>query len=176
GGCERVSDPQQVVDCEKDPMSEPPVALATHPTPVRPDPPAVVKTPAPKPVESDLRVSSDGQPQRIRNRRIKTQEEIFIQGETATLYIWDHAAEDGDTVSINLNGQWLLENYRLKSERLVIEQTFKQGDNYIILYALNLGGTPPNTAAILIDDGYRKQSLLLRSTLKNCGMLKVRRL
>ena len=111
---------------------------------------------------------------RLKNRRIKEQEEIVITNAAATIYLWDHAAADLDTVSINVNGEWLVREHGLNKRRKAIPYTFRPGDNYIMLYAHNLGTTPPNTASIMVDDGNRTKTLQLRSNLRNCGMLKVR--
>jgi hypothetical protein len=134
----------------------------------------VQPAPAPPPAPSELRVSADGTPSRLRNRRIKTQVQITVSSPEVSLYVWDHAAQDRDTISINLNGEWILEEYGLQNRKLKLSSQLRRGDNYIMLYAHNLGTTPPNTASITVDDGQRQQTLQLRSTLRNCGMLRVR--
>ncbi len=98
---------------------------------------------------------------------------MTIQSREATIYLWDHAAVDNDTVSVNVNGQWLVENYKLDKSKYAIKVRFEPGDNYVMLYAINLGTQPPNTASITIDDGIKPQTLQLRSTLRNCGMLRI---
>ncbi|MEZ4775851.1 MAG: hypothetical protein R3D00_21905 [Bacteroidia bacterium] len=174
--CERISEPQQVTRCGEENDAPPQVATTTpqivRPTikeePAEPEPPVITK------VETDIDYDRSGSPLKIRNRRVKKQEEIVISNPEVTIYIWDHAAEDQDTVSINVNGQWLVENYGLKKQKKAVSYTFHKGDNFIILYAHNLGALPPNTASITVDDGVREQTLQLRSTLSNCGTLKVR--
>ncbi|MDX2286564.1 MAG: hypothetical protein NW241_20525 [Bacteroidia bacterium] len=167
GSCERLSQPLEVTDCNGElPRMQPPQA-AQPPASVQPAP---VSPPAP----SELRISADGTPARLRNRRIKTQVQISVSNPEVSLYVWDHAAQDRDTISINLNGEWILEEYGLQNRKLKLSSQLRRGDNYIMLYAHNLGTTPPNTASITVDDGQRQQTLQLRSTLRNCGMLRVR--
>lgn len=168
--CERISEPQQVTSCNDDPYEEIPVAVSTTPD----DFPELPQTENSISFETDIDYDRGGKPNRIRGRRVKSQEEIVISNPNATIYVWDHAAVDRDTISLNVNGQWLIENYGLTKERKAIPFTFQQGDNFIILYALNLGGVSPNTASITVDDGVREQTLQLRSTMNNCGTLKVR--
>ncbi|MDP5169781.1 MAG: hypothetical protein NWR72_06025 [Bacteroidia bacterium] len=163
-GCERVSEPVLVTECGEDPVLQSPI-LATRAT----------EPEAPKPVLStDVDYGFGGEPNRLRGRRVNSQEEMTISSTEAMLLVWDHGAVDLDTVSINLNGEWILENYGLQKEALQIPVTLRTGDNYLVLYALNLGGTPPNTASIKVDDGITKQTMQLRSSLRNCGMLRIR--
>ncbi|MEZ4827480.1 MAG: hypothetical protein R3C61_14545 [Bacteroidia bacterium] len=181
--CERISEPQQVTRCGEDEPATPQVATSTpqekpqvkpQETPQNRPEPEIQETQPEVTVETDIDYDRGGSPLRIRDRRVKKQEEIVISSPEATIYVWDHAAEDQDTVSINVNGQWLLENYALKKQKKIIPFTFHKGENFIILYAHNLGALPPNTASITVDDGVREQTLQLRSTLSNCGTLKVR--
>lgn len=158
--CSRLSEAQSVLDCEgKAPRFE-------RPAP----PPAETAPQGPSPLQTD----ASGAPTRLLRRKVKTQEEISVSGTAVKLYFWDHAAQDGDTVSINLNGEWLLQEYGLRNEKIELSQQLRRGDNYVMLFAHNLGSIKPNTAAILVDDGKRQQSLLLRSNLRQCGMLKIR--
>ncbi|MDW3648701.1 MAG: hypothetical protein R8P61_16660 [Bacteroidia bacterium] len=178
--CERISGPQQIRDCNDDLEAAPPITAAEKPRENIPPPPPPREEPKPqpvsteRPVESDISYGRDGIPTRIKKRRIKTQEEIVIRNPKATITIWDHAAEDLDTVSVNVNGEWIIEQYGLKKKKAEFEFTFRPGNNFITLYAHNLGSTPPNTAAVMVDDGESRKTLVLRSNLKNCGMLRVR--
>ena len=180
--CSRVSEYQQITACGDDPMAAPPITApslastknntAAVPEPSEPAP--LSPTPQPNTTPTDLETKADGSPKRLKKRRVKSQEEIVIRSPEAKIIIWDHAAEDRDTVSINVNGQWLVEEYGLKKNKREFTYTFKRGDNYIMLFAHNLGATPPNTAAVMVDDGINQKTLILRSNLRNCGMLKVR--
>ncbi|MEO0471234.1 MAG: hypothetical protein AAF206_16515 [Bacteroidota bacterium] len=175
--CQRLSQPQAVTQCGENTPS--PVVSAKPdiiPVPPKPEPKPIIQNEPEEDVvpHSDLRTDNRGRPQKLRGRRIKTQEEIVIGSRRATVTVWDHAAEDRDTVSVSINGNWLVQEYGLRKRKKSFEVEFEPGTNYIILYAHNLGATPPNTASITVDDGVRKQSLQLRSNLRNCGMLTVR--
>ncbi|WNJ20316.1 hypothetical protein [Pontibacter sp. G13] len=168
-GCNRISEPLQVIRCGDDPFNSPLVTADNRPE--APEIVVVEETPEP---EIDLKLGDDGTPKRLRNRRIKSQHNMRVRSEEVTIHIWDHAAFDRDTISVNINGEWLVENYGLTKKRKVYTYRLKKGDNFIILYALNLGTQPPNTASITVDDGIRKQTIQLRSTMRDCGMLRVR--
>ncbi|MEL6132154.1 MAG: hypothetical protein AAFR59_02180, partial [Bacteroidota bacterium] len=178
GPCDRLSQPRQVIGCDEDPMRSRAITVAD----VQPlsedlpeqEAPSVVREIESVEAQTDIDYTASGEPKKLRNRRVSSQKEVQIEGRSATIYLWDHGAMDNDTVSVNVNGQWLLEGYRLEKQKYAIEYTFEPGNNYIILYALNLGGTPPNTASIMVDDGVNQQVLQLRSTLKTSGMLRVR--
>jgi hypothetical protein len=174
GQCERISGPQQLVRCGEEGKLAPPVAVVAPPkagpVDISPTPPTFV----PK-MEEDIRYAADGSPKKLKNRKIKPQNDILIRNSKAVIYVWDHASADRDTISLNINGEWVLEEYELVKERIAIEFEFQPGNNYIMLYAHNLGTTPPNTASVMVDDGVRRQTMQLRSTLRNCGSLTVRR-
>jgi hypothetical protein len=42
-----------------------------------------------------------------------------------------------------------------------------------VLYAHNQGKYPPNTAAIIVDDGIRKNQIALKSNLKTSGAIEI---
>lgn len=176
--CERMSDPLSLTACGEDPPAVPAIAVVERPERGDRDPAPEVLAPEPvlsnPRIEQEITYHPDGSPRRIKKRKVVSQREIRVRSQEAVITIWDHAAADHDTISINVNGEWLIQKYELVKKKLVLNHTFRQGDNFIILYAHNLGTTPPNTASIMVDDGIRKQTLELRSTLRNCGTLKVR--
>jgi hypothetical protein len=100
----------------------------------------------------------------LNGRKTETVETVLIKNKKVTIKIWDNDKVDGDVVSLNLNGVWILKNYRLKkrSKNIIIE--LPEDSNELILYAENLGRLPPNTAAISIWNGKEEiKSLVLNS-------------
>jgi hypothetical protein len=73
-----------------------------------------------------------------------------------------------------LNSDWILTDYTLENKRYTFEVTLHEGDNTLILYALNLGKYKPNTAAIMVDDGTKKQQVVLESTLDESSALEIK--
>ncbi len=65
---------------------------------------------------------------------------------------WDDAAEDGDIISVYLNGEWVLENYTLSNEGEYFLFNVNSGDNTMVIFAINEGESGPNTLAVSIDD------------------------
>ena len=72
------------------------------------------------------------------------------------LKIWDSNQEDGDKISINLNGENLLYNYQTKKKAKKIKYSLKKGRNVLQITATSLGVTPPNTSRVeLIDKDFK---------------------
>ena len=46
-------------------------------------------------------------------RKIADKKEFVTNSRYVVLEIWDNAQVDGDTVSLNFNGNWILKNYGL---------------------------------------------------------------
>ncbi|HEY8402896.1 MAG TPA: hypothetical protein VIK89_16635 [Cytophagaceae bacterium] len=87
--------------------------------------------------------------------------------------IYDDAAEDGDIISLNLNGKWVLENFTLTNEGHIIQLKVNPGENILIMYAINLGSSPPNTGAIEITDSERTHNVVLNSDMGKNQAIKI---
>lgn len=100
----------------------------------------------------------------IYGRKTETVETVLVKNKKVTIKIWDNDKVDGDVVSLNLNGIWILKNYRLKKQVKNIVVELPEDSNELILFAENLGKIPPNTAAISIWNGKEEiKSLVLNS-------------
>lgn len=159
--CDRYSPAQEVIACTSEelvrqPKTSPPIASNSSPKP-----------------NPDLTSDRNGKPVRLKKRPIRKQGELTVESTEIKLYVWDHGADDNDTISLNVNGTWLLEDYRLTKKRKEVEVSLNSYSdfNYIILYAKNLGSVPPNTATIMVDDGYTQQTTKLRSNLNSNGAI-----
>jgi hypothetical protein len=71
-----------------------------------------------------------------------------------TIRLWDNAAEDGDIVSVYLNGQWIIENHTLLKAGTDFNFStsfLNPGANDLVVFALNEGSSGPNTVSIAIN-------------------------
>lgn len=71
-----------------------------------------------------------------------------------TIRLWDNAAEDGDIVSVYLNGQWIIENHTLTNAGNNFNfstSLLNPGANDLVVFALNEGSSGPNTVSIAIN-------------------------
>ncbi len=87
--------------------------------------------------------------------------EYEVQSELVELSVFDHAAQDGDIISINVNGVWEIENFAIVSEPQIIQIRVNPGDNFIYFYAVNEGSSPPNTLAGEISDDFKTEEFTL---------------
>lgn len=110
---------------------------------------------------------------KVEGRDLNVISRMTVTKKTITVKVWDHEKIDGDIISINVNGKWVLQKYTLKKEPYVFTVELLPGTNYFVLHALNLGHNPPNTAAILIDDGTHKNQIILESDLKQSGAIEI---
>jgi hypothetical protein len=84
---------------------------------------------------------------------------IDVKSTTISVSLWDDASEDGDIITIIVNGKIVANNVQIFNSP--IDFTFAinpTGSNYISFYAVNEGTSSPNTVAGLIDDGKSSQS------------------
>ncbi|HYG14519.1 MAG TPA: hypothetical protein VEC12_02130, partial [Bacteroidia bacterium] len=91
----------------------------------------------------------------------------------AKLVLWDCGVEDNDTVAISLNGQWILDNFRLTNAKQEIDITLAPGENQLMLLAKNLGDLHDNTAAVAIKENGVEQQVTLSSNLLTSGTLRL---
>ncbi|MFN0201574.1 MAG: hypothetical protein ACKVTZ_08645 [Bacteroidia bacterium] len=183
--CAQSSEPQRVNDCKlaKNEKKEKPIEknepktpdVVSTPSVIKPEPKPITPAPKKEPKKPELvKYSQGGKPQSILDRRVKQPEEVIVHNKKVKLLVWDHGAQDNDTLSLNLNGVWVLEHFGLQKAKKAIEVELNEGDNFIILYAHNLGNVPPNTISMSISDGTVERSLKLESNLNACGMLNIK--
>ncbi len=125
-----------------------------------------------KPVE--LKWSPENELKKIKDRKVNQGQTIEVKSKTLSITVYDHKKSDGDIISLNYNGYWLLEKYKIDNEEhkidVLINDSDKQRD-YLLLYAHNLGRYPPNTVAIIVNDGYTKQRFILNSDMHVCDVI-----
>ncbi|MFN8253806.1 MAG: hypothetical protein U0V75_18175 [Ferruginibacter sp.] len=90
-----------------------------------------------------------------------------------TLAIWDDAVEDGDTISISINGSWIAKNFPVKKAPQFLTITLNAGANTILFEANNLGSIPPNTSVLEIIDGKRRKAFFLETVPMEHSLLKI---
>ena len=114
-------------------------------------------------------------PQKLDNRAVVIkQNQINVSPGTITIEIYDHQLADGDVISLNYNGHWILENYQLRRRARKMTLPLKAGnDNYLILHAVNLGSKPPNTATLSYSYNGERKSIVMESNMNESEMIKI---
>lgn len=90
-----------------------------------------------------------------------------------TFAIWDEVIDDGDSVSIKINNEWLVRGCPVKKTPRFIRVTLKPGPNTIVFLADNLGSIPPNTSVLEIIDGKRRKSYEMESNPGEKNLIKI---
>jgi len=98
---------------------------------------------------------------------------IKCYSDKITIYIWDANQEDGDKISLVVNGKYLLKNHTTKRKRKKIKYKLKKGENIIEITAENLGSTPPNTSRIEIVDSKTKYPIITQLELNKTAIIKI---
>ncbi len=108
-------------------------------------------------------------------RKIKLERILEVQSPNIKIKVWDNGTVDGDVASLFLNGERILDQYRVTKHRLGIPVTLNQDDNFLVLHAEDLGDISPNTVAVSVDDGAREQIIILSSNLEESGAVMIRK-
>lgn len=114
-------------------------------------------------------------PETLKSREITTQEITLPRSKKSMVFeFYDHQLLDGDIVSINFNGEWILMNHSLESTpfKLIVNLNSK-GKNYLVVHAENEGSKPPNTVAIKYRPVKRKKEILLSCSLNNSQLIDI---
>jgi hypothetical protein len=153
--------------------TETPATLLFHlkrPIEVRKRPKKEKPIKPPKEMEVPVNVLS-----KVNNRKVNVQETYTTKSSEIIILLYDNASADGDTSSLDFNGEWILENYPVNKTPVERRLELKQGENNLALYAESLGTTLPNTAAITIVDGDKRKNFVLNSDYNHCGTIRIYR-
>jgi hypothetical protein len=127
-----------------------------------PEPPVEAEIVASEVEEAEKRTDFDG-------RTITYVKELEVNNKIVKINLWDHGRQDGDIVSIYLNGVAIVSQYTLTYQKKGFELNLDPSQpNDLFLYAHNLGRFPPNTVSIEIIDGGNSENIILNSDLSRC--------
>lgn len=90
-----------------------------------------------------------------------------------TLWLWDNAEYDGDTVSVFVNGRPVLVGHELTRKRYKLKVDVVPGENAVLMVAHNEGRVPPNTASAMVRAGKGRQRLLFTTSLQKNQVLRI---
>ena len=122
--------------------------------------------------KSEIVMSEENIPKIISGRKVISNLKIEVDSDAISIYVFDNSFNDGDTVSLFFNGTWVLDHYGVtKKKKPLLLNIVPNTNNYLVLFANNLGKSPPNTAAIEFDDGKNKRIFKLSSDLKSCSAI-----
>lgn len=124
------------------------------------------------PTKSDIKMDPGNIPAIIYGRSISSTELIQVNAPTIQVYVYDNNYIDGDTMSLFFNGTWIIDHYGVTKKKHEISlNLIENTNNYLVLFANNLGKSPPNTAALEFDYNGKKYIYKLSSDLKTCSAI-----
>ena len=86
---------------------------------------------------------------------------------TIRLLVWDDGQMDGDTISVSINGRFVLAGHGLSKRKKRVKIVLESGENEIVFHAHNEGELPPNTAAMVIKTGlFAKHKIVLSTSMR----------
>lgn len=124
------------------------------------------------PDQMTVEVSENNIPRSLGGRQVISGGSIEVSSSSLTISVYDNSFIDGDTLSLYFNGKCVLDHYGVMKQKKIIRLELEpEKNNYLILFAENLGTRPPNTAAILVNDGKTDRFFKLSSDMKVCSSL-----
>ncbi|MEX1132563.1 MAG: hypothetical protein WEC15_05005 [Flavobacteriales bacterium] len=92
-----------------------------------------------------------------------------------TLWLWDNAEYDGDTLSVLVNGRPVLVGHELGRKRHKMKVDLVPGENVLMVVAHNEGRVSPNTASVVVRTGKGRKELLFTTSLRKNQVLRILR-
>jgi hypothetical protein len=114
-------------------------------------------------------------PSKLKDREIQmSTRTIKVDSLIFEVALYDHMIEDGDIISLNFNGDWIVEQMPLLAKPKKLKLMLNaEGKNYFILHAENVGRRPPNTMAVDYYYRGRKQQIILKSDFNVSEMIEI---
>jgi len=89
------------------------------------------------------------------------------------LNIWDANQEDGDKITLKINGDIILHDFETKNKRKKLKYQLEDGENIIEITSTNLGASPPNTSRIELVDSKTKYPIITQLELGKSAIIKI---
>ncbi len=110
----------------------------------------------------------------IDDREVEIQAEVVIENNSFILDLWDSGEEDGDVLTILVDGVVFKEGFKLLNEHQQIPIELEGGKTYVLsVVAVSEGLYPPCTAVVVIKDGSNENSFVITSDTEKNGAIKL---
>lgn len=96
-----------------------------------------------------------------------------VQAEKLILEIHDEQLEDGDVISLEVNGALVADHVEVSREGKKLSVSLAPGRNRIVFIAENLGRIPPNTAALRVIAGEEERMFHLSTDFERNNVLEI---
>ncbi len=139
---------------------------------LRPEPKsatATTTTPAPK-------AAPKAAPKLIGDRKVDVQKMLELPAAEFTVDVYDNGDIDGDIITLYYNGQQVMSKQSLTdkavSVKLMVDAA--KDKNELVMFADNLGATPPNTALAIITSGGQRFEVRISSDTTKSGSIQLK--
>jgi hypothetical protein len=114
---------------------------------------------------------------RFKSRQTIVTNEIKVASDSVRISFYDNGDIDGDSISVFLNGNPVLEKQMISAKALTVYVKLDPTKEFndLAMFAENLGRIPPNTALMVVYDGETPQEVFLTSNLSQNGSVRLRR-
>ncbi|MBZ5856280.1 hypothetical protein [Flavihumibacter profundi] len=114
---------------------------------------------------------------RFKQRQTIVANELIVASDSVRISFYDNGDIDGDSISVFLNGNPVLEKQMISAKALTIYVKLDPNREFndVAMFAENLGRIPPNTALMVIYDGETPQEIFLTSNLTQNGSVRIRK-
>lgn len=98
---------------------------------------------------------------------------IKWEANKVNLYIWDANQEDGDKITLKINGDIILHDFETKNKRKKVKYQLENDENIIEITAVNTGTSPPNTSRIELVDSKTKYPIITQLEIGKSAIIKI---
>ncbi|MCS3801178.1 hypothetical protein [Niastella sp. OAS944] len=110
---------------------------------------------------------------RVAKRTTNPVATITVDTAAIVLELWDGEVQDGDSISLRLNGKWVTTGFPVMNAVQKIPIQLQPGENELLFMADNLGSITPNTAELRIRYGQKTQVLRLSTDMRKNNTIKL---
>lgn len=107
------------------------------------------------------------------NRVSKVVGTLISKSQELEFALWDDAVEDGDSISLSVNGKWIAKGFPVKKKPQFLKVRLSPGENIITFVADNLGSISPNTTVLEIIDGNKRKPFFIETDFKQNNLVKI---
>lgn len=126
----------------------------------------------PEPGDASEEIKQIQTPKMQAGRPVEVQQEVVLDEPFVEIEVFDDQQEDSDVVSVYYNDQKLLNKHELTRKSASLQLFIRSSqDNLFVLYAEDLGISPPNTAAVRLKTSKGKKIYHINSSFQTSGAL-----
>ena len=115
--------------------------------------------------------------EKFEERKTYLVNDIFVDSDSLRITLYDNGDIDGDSISVFYNKVPIVQHQLLNAQgtNLYLKLDPLTKVHEISMYAENLGTIPPNTALMIINDGFNRYEIFLTSSYTLNGTVRLRR-